>query len=167
MEPVSLVAARAPDRELIENLLELYIHDMSEAHPHVHIARNGRFGYPRLALYWSEPDQRSAFLIKYGDRIAGFALVTRGSPISDDPDCLDVAEFFVLRQYRRAGVGRAAAFLLWRQLPGTWTVRVLESNRGAVAFWSDVVREFTNGTSNESLFTSDGLERRAFTFDSR
>ena len=27
---------------------------------------DGRFGYPRLALYWSEPERRFAFLIKWG-----------------------------------------------------------------------------------------------------
>jgi predicted acetyltransferase len=163
VDTVSLVVAQPEDAELLENLLELYIHDMSEVFPYVQVAPNGRFGYARLPLYWSEPDRRFAFLIRYGDRVAGFVLATRGSPISDDPNVLDVAEFFVLRQYRRSGVGREAAFLLWNRLPGTWTVRVLETNRGAVTFWRDVVREFTNGAATESCFTRDGLERRAFT----
>ena len=56
--------------------------------------------------------------------MAGFSFVTRGSPASDDPETLDVAEFFVLRGWRRSGVGRRAAPLLWDRLPGPWTVRV-------------------------------------------
>ena len=45
---------------------------------------------------------------------------------------LDVAEFFVLRRYRRSGVGRSAAFLIWKHFPGTWTVRrVRRESRGA------------------------------------
>lgn len=45
-------------------------------------------------------------------------------------EALDVAEYFVLRRYRHAGVERRAALLLWDRLPGKWTVRVAEGNPG-------------------------------------
>src|SRR4029453_12175028 len=85
-----------PDRaHLLSNLLELYIHDMSEIFP-LELGAAGRFGYGSLPLYWSEPEKRFAFLIRAGSRLAGFVLVTRGSPVTNHPDDLDVAEFFVL-----------------------------------------------------------------------
>jgi predicted acetyltransferase len=52
----------------------------------IEIGADGRFGYERQALYWTEPERRFAFLIKSGERVAGFVLVTRGSPVSDDPN---------------------------------------------------------------------------------
>ena len=164
---VSLDVATPADSVLLGNLLELYIHDMSEVFRHVELGPDGRFGYKHLPLYWSEPDRRFAFLIRYDGRIAGFCLVTRGSPAVSDPDVLDLAEFFVIRQYRRGGVGQQAAFLLWHRLPGTWIVRVLEANRGARAFWKDSVGTFTHGTFTESKFAREPNEWCVFTFESR
>ena len=163
---VSLDQASEADSALLSNLLELYIHDMSEVFPHVQLGPDGRFGYSRLPLYWSEPDRRFAFLIRCDGRIAGFILVTRGSPAVSDPDVLDVAEFFVLRQYRRAGTGREAAFMLWHRLSGAWIVRVLEKNAGALAFWRDTIATFTQGRFNESRLTREPNGWRVFSFES-
>ncbi len=151
---------------LLANLLELYIHDMSEIVP-IEIGTDGRFGYTRLPLYWSEPNSRWAFLIRSGADVAGFALVTRGSPASDDPAALDVAEFFILRGQRRSGVGRRAALALFDELSGCWVVRVLETNRAGLPFWSAVIREYTGGDFEESSHPGDPIGRRVFTFASR
>jgi len=138
------------DATLLSNLLELYIHDLSEAFPNVELGPDGRFGYGKLALYWSEPESHFPFLIRCDGRVAGFALATRGSPATDEPDVFDVAEFFVLRRYRRSGVGDRAAALLWNRLPGRWIVRVSEGNTGALAFWRGVIAKYTNGAATES-----------------
>ena len=137
---IALHVAGPEDALLLENLLELYLHDLSVVFP-IELGADGRFGYEKLALYWTEPERRFAFLIRDGERVAGFVLVTRGSPVSDDPNVLDVAEFFVLRRYRREGVGRRAAALLWESLPGDWIVRVSAGNRGALPFWRNVIPE--------------------------
>ena len=163
---VSLDRASEADSALLANLLELYIHDMSEVFPHVQLAPVGRFGFSRLPLYWSEPDRHFAFLIRCDGRIGGFILVTRGSPAVLDPNVLDVAEFFVLRQYRRAGTGRQAALLLWHRLPGTWIVRVLEKNVSALAFWRDTIATFTDGRLSESRLSRGPDDWRIFSFAS-
>ena len=163
---VTLETATQSDAPLLSNLLELYIHDMSEVFPFLELGPDGRFGYRRLPLYWSEPDRRFALVIRYDGRIAGFALVTRGSPASPDPEVLDVEEFFVVRKYRRAGVGRAAAFLLWKRFPGQWTVRVSQGNRGALAFWSAVVADFAPGRVRESTLPGEPNAWRVFSFQS-
>ena len=163
---VVLDAATRAERELLSNLLELYIHDLSAAFPSIELGEDGRFGYSKLELYWSEPERRFPFLIRADGRVAGFALATRGSPASDDPEVLDVAEFFVLRRYRRSGVGRQAAALLWQRLPGTWIVRVAESNPGALSFWGDTVGEFTNGGATEYQRPGTPSAWRVFSFES-
>lgn len=141
---IAIEQATPADAALLANLLELYIHDLSEVFP-VEPGADGRFGYPKLALYWSEPEQRLAFLIREGTKTVGFALVTRGSPASDEPDVLDVAEFFVLRRHRRQGCGQRAATLLFDRLPGRWIVRVSEGNRGALLFWESIIVAYTGG----------------------
>jgi predicted acetyltransferase len=146
---IAIEQATPADAALLANLLELYIHDLSEVFP-VEPGADGRFGYPKLALYWSEPEQRLAFLIREGTKTVGFALVTRGSPASDEPDVLDVAEFFVLRRHRRQGCGQRAAALLFDRLPGRWIVRVSEGNRGALRFWESIIVAYTGGQLTRS-----------------
>jgi hypothetical protein len=80
-----------PDAKLaLSNLVELYEHDMSAIFQ-LEVGSDGRFGYDKLPLYWSEPNERFAFFIRSGKRLAGFALATRGSPATDDAQDLDVA----------------------------------------------------------------------------
>lgn len=166
-DAVTLEAASPADATLLSNLLELYLHDLSEAFPAIELGEDGRFGYDSLPLYWSEPDRRFPFLIRTGGRVAGFVLARHGSPMSDDPDVLDVSEFFILRRYRRSGVGRRAAFLVWDRLPGNWIVRVAEGNSGALLFWTEIVDEYTKGRA--SVVTRPGVPSawRVFSFDSR
>ena len=165
-EAVRLERATSDMAPLLENLLELYVHDLSEVFP-VELGPAGRFGYERLPLYWAEPERRHAFFVRCGSRVAGFALATRGSPATDDPSDLDVAEFFVLRAHRRSGVGRRAAFLLWDELPGRWVVRVSEANRAGLPFWEDAIRAYTGGAFTVSAKPGRPHAWRVFTFPSR
>ena len=163
---VELEAATHADGKLLENLLELYIHDLSAAFPSIELGADGRFGYPKLPLYWSEPERRFPFLIRHDARTAGFALATRGSPMSEDPSVFDVAEFFVLRRFRRSGVGRMAARLLWQRLPGTWIVRVSLGSPGALPFWTSVIGEYSAGTAIETTRPGTPHAWRVFSFQS-
>jgi predicted acetyltransferase len=162
---VTLEPATITDAVLIANLLELYIHDLS-AFFAVDIGAEGHFGYAKLPLYWSEPEIRFPFLIRVGGQLAGFVLVTRGSPATEDPRALDIAEFFVLRRHRRSGTGRAAARLLWNRMPGVWIVRVSEANLPALPFWESVIGEYTGGDFQRSSRPGNVHPWRVFSFDS-
>jgi predicted acetyltransferase len=115
---VALVPASKSDESTIKNLLHLYVHDFSEFLG-LKPSEEGWFSYPALPLYWSEAG-RSAFLIRSGGSLVGFALVSQGSVVSGDPTVRDLAEFFVVRGVRRRGVGQAAAHCLFRSMPGKW-----------------------------------------------
>jgi predicted acetyltransferase len=162
-EQAAIEQATLADATLLANLLEFYVHDLSEVFP-IDPGADGRFGYPKLPLYWSEPDKRYAFLIRAGGKALGFALVTRGSPASGNPDVLDVAEFFVLRRHRRSGCGRRAAALLFDRLPGRWIVRVSEGNRGAMRFWESVISTYTRGQFTQSTREGSPHAWRDFSF---
>jgi predicted acetyltransferase len=160
---VTLEKAAIDASSQLANLLELYMHDLSETFP-IKVGADGRFGYDKLPLYWSQPETHFAYLIRSKAGVAGFALVTRGSPVTDDPDDLDLSEFFVLRSYRRGGVGRRAALLLWDRLPGRWVVRVSEMNRAGLAFWEGAVREYTHGAWQEKAHPGKSHMFRVFLF---
>jgi predicted acetyltransferase len=135
------VSMAGPEHEpILANLLELYIHDFSEF-VHTELGDNGRFGYPYLPLYWSEP-HRYPFLIRAEGKLAGFALAKRGSEVSHKKDVWEMAEFFVIRGYRKRNVGTRAAHQVWRKCPGPWEIRVLPSNIAAKDFWSHAIAEF-------------------------
>ena len=147
---VTLENASAGDAVLLSNLMELYIHDLSAMFAHVKLGEDGRYGYPELPSYLSGGSSRCAFLIRYDGSVAGFVLARRGSPASDDPSVLDIAEFFVLRQFRARGIGRAAATVLWNRMPGSWTIRASAGNPDAIRFWRDVAAKYTGGRATES-----------------
>ena len=162
---VVLEPAMQSDAAVLSNLLELYSHDLSDVFV-LEPGADGRFGYEKLPLYWSEPERRFPFLIRAGTRLAGFALVTRGSPASDDPNDFDIAEFFVLRRHRHSGVGRRAAFLLWNRFVTRWIVRVSEGNQEGLRFWANVIGEYTSGTAVQTTRSGNPHAWRVFSFNS-
>ena len=66
---------------ILANLLELYAHDFSELIS-LEPGPDGRFGYDKLLLYWTEAG-RHPLLIAVDGRWASFALVKRGSEICE------------------------------------------------------------------------------------
>jgi predicted acetyltransferase len=50
-----------------------------------------------------------------------------------------MAEFFVMRKYRRAGIGTQSARLVFARFPGSWEVRQVEANVTASEFWRSVI----------------------------
>ena len=51
---VVLEPATRRDSAVVSNLLELYSHDLSDVFA-LELGIDGRFGYEKLPLYWSEP----------------------------------------------------------------------------------------------------------------
>lgn len=154
-----------PEQELIlANLLELYAHDFSEFHD-VAIGADGRFGYNSLPLYWSEPGRHPFLAWVYGE-LAGFVLVKRGSEFSANQDIWDMTDFFVLRGYRRRGIGTQIAHEVWKNFPGSWEVRVMQSNAAGQQFWAHAISTFTDEAAQPVLAEKDGKSWNIFLFES-
>ena len=146
------------------NLFELYAHDFSEFHD-IEIRDDGRFGFEKLSLFWSEPN-RHALLLRYGQKLAGFALVKKGSEITKRENVWDMAQFFVLRRYRRYGVGTEAARQIWSRFPGHWEIRVMESNKVACHFWAHAVKIVLGEEITPIRVEIAGRDWYVFSFDS-
>jgi predicted acetyltransferase len=162
---IEVVPAALEQKPTLANLLELYAHDFSEFHD-LELGDDGRFGYKNLSLYWSEPD-RHPFLVRRDGILAGFALVKRGSEISGDKGVWDMAEFFVIRRYRRLGIGTQTAHEVWRGFPGSWEVRVLQSNVVACNFWERAIAAFTGESTDPAGVEKDGECWKLFSFESK
>lgn len=165
MAHIELEAVLHVQAPALANLLELYAHDFSEFHS-LQIGEDGRFGYGSLSLYWSEPD-RHPFFIRADGKLAGLALVKKGSALSGDQTVWDMAEFFVLRGYRRLGIGTLAAQQVWRRFPGPWEVRVMQSNPSAQLFWARAISDFTCEPSQPVRVEKEGKYWQLFSFASQ
>jgi predicted acetyltransferase len=125
----------ADDRPMVENLWQLYRHDLSEFRGSMP-DRHGLFGPGRLPDHFSGDPDRAQYVVELDDGPAGFTLV-RG--LAEPP--LRIAEFFVVRAARRRGVGRAAALELLARHPGRWEIAFQEENPKAARFWRRLATE--------------------------
>jgi predicted acetyltransferase len=160
---IQVIPAEAKQEPILANLLELYAHDFSEFHD-LEIGTDGRFGYNRLPLYWSEPD-RHPFLIKIDGKLAGLVLVKRGSEVSGNEAVWDMAEFFVVRGWRRRGIGTHVAHEVWRRFPGLWEVRVMQSNDSAQHFWARAISTFIGEPVHSLPLERAGRQWHIFPFE--
>ena len=150
----------APDGvAIVRNLFALYAHDMS-AFVGLDVGDDGAFAIPAsVASYWSGPDasERFPFLVRADGKLAGFALVRR---IVVNPDTYDMGEFFVLRKYRRSGIGRFVARTLFDRFAGAWEMRELPSNAATQTFWRRIIGDYTREafTEGQEFFAAHGRE---------
>jgi len=131
---------------VVKHLLELYKYDFSEF-DNVDVDEQGSYGYTYLDNYWTEPDERFPFLVKVDGKYAGFALIRK---IKKGIDFYySMAEFFIMKKYRKNGIGRHAAFQLFNIFSGHWEVAEIEENLSAQKFWRKVISEYTNNDYKE------------------
>ena len=142
---------------VFERMMQLYLYDFSEIEG-FDVDREGLFrpGPSRLESYWTDPD-RFPFLIYANSKIAGFVLVNDYTCLEENAGAKSIAEFFVMRKYRRRGIGKAAAFLVFDRFPGKWEVRQIRSNLDGYHFWKRVIAEYT-----ENRFTETFLDERTW-----
>ena len=167
---IEIVRATRKDTAVLRQLYELYEHDFSE-YTHADVGETGMYtddGF--LTDYWREP-KWSAFLVRVDHKLAGFAWVLRTTLFGPDAEHgtpaqltalvdsgllgldLDthvlIEEFFIMRKYRRKGIGEYVARHLFSRFPGVWEVSEMVENTPAQAFWRKVIDRYTNGNCVE------------------
>jgi predicted acetyltransferase len=144
---IELQRATPQYRTLLRQLYELYCHDFSPM-TLVDLGDDGYWTADDFLNPW--PNDIHIYLIKVDGQWAGFAWIAFGSYI--DPHVtthLLMDEFFVLRRYRRRGVGEWAAIWLFNQYPGTWEVGEIPENIEAQQFWRTIIGRYTDGQFKE------------------
>jgi predicted acetyltransferase len=160
---VTLVPAEAEDAPRLRNLFQFYAYDFA-AMVGGQVGPEGSFPTPDFAPYWQDA-WRYPLLVRAGEHLAGFALVHQRSRITDDPGTWDVAEFFVLRQLRRQGVGSAAAMKMFDRFRGPWEVRQMRANREATDFWRTVISRYTRAQYTETVYDDERWRGPVQAFD--
>ena len=155
---VEILPLQPAEEAVLANLFELYLHDMAEWFG-FDLRADGRYGYELT-------DAKAPYLVRADGALAGFALTHSAAPWLDDPDSMDVDEFFIVRRFRRHGLGAHVASWLWDRYPAPWLVRVFEANVPAVPFWRGTIAAYTAQAFAEERRIIDDKPWRFFTFDS-
>ena len=135
-EPVTLALVDRSHRAVLENLGQLYRHDLSEAYGHLPNP-DGTFHNRRLDQFRTGADSsQQMWLITVAGGLGGFVL-TRGT----EDGGRTISDFFVVRALRRTGVGREAARQVIAMTRGRWRIGFQFYNPGAERFWKLVATD--------------------------
>lgn len=156
---VQIAPAAAEEHDVLEALMQLYVYDFSEMLA-LDVGDDGRFRGAPI-------EGRDAFLIRVDGKLAGFALIAGKSRLTGEDGVHDVAEFFVLRRYRRTGVGEKAARSLFDRYAGRWEVRQKKENTRAIAFWRRIIDRYTDGRFAEETIDDERWRGPVQRFDNR
>ena len=138
---VDVVAARPEDVPILRRLMQLYLYELFTI-AGWDIGADGLYGSARRTeSFWTDGTHQS-FLITVDRKLAGFVIVGEHSHFFG-PGTRQLSEFFVLRTYRRRGIGGQAATRVFDMFPGKWEVIQLGRNTEAQAFWRSVIGRYT------------------------
>ena len=148
------------ERPLLERLSEFYLYDYTDF-TDWDVGEDGRFAREAWGHGLWARSGRHALLLRVAGKPAGFAIVDERSPLQGGEDRRYVAEFFVLRKYRRRGYGAAMARAVFDRFPGGWHVLQMRDNRAAQSFWRRVIGKYTGGRFAE-VRNADGEPVQVF-----
>ena len=144
-----LISALREHENVIKNLMQFYMYDFSEFVTS-DVEQDGLFkSYPHLEDYWQRSNDRFPYIIKKDERYVGFVLVRFIE--SGHRNYFSIAEFFIMKRYRRLGIGKAVAEQIFNLHKGQWEVHQRETNKPAQLFWRSVINKHTNGKYQERL----------------
>ncbi len=157
---ISIEPILIEQKSVFIQMMELYNYDFSEFSDD-DINEYGYFGYPRIDDYWNE-EGRYPFFIRVDGKLAGLVLVRSCSEHNNLSNPHNIAEFFVMKKYRRKGVGKVASMKIFDMFPGGWEISQWQNNLPAQNFWKQIINEYTNGKYD--TFTAIEKGEVGFTF---
>lgn len=160
---VEVIPATPRDKPVIERLLQLYEHDNSEFFG-ADVDAEGVYRVMDTEGIW-QPGWH-IFLIRFDGQLAGFAFVTWHPSYLGDGETYLMDEFFIMRKYRRRGVGEHVARTLFDRFPGRWEISEWPTNLGVQAFWRRVIGRYTDGHFQEVNLDTPRLRGLVQSFES-
>ncbi|MFS0749403.1 GNAT family N-acetyltransferase [Oceanobacillus sp. 1P07AA] len=143
---VQLINATKDKEETLLNLFQFYIYDFSEF-MEIDIEPNGRFAEYPINDYL-EKENYYTYFVSFNDSYIGFCIIQYNQN-EGDKQYFSVKEFFIMKRYRRMGIGKFVANKVFNMHQGCWEVFQMKSNLPAQRFWSKVIRHFTKGDFTE------------------
>src|SRR5574344_235169 len=125
------------DKNLLENMMQLYLHDIS-IYFHIDFdSTTCKYDY-NLDSYF---EKNVAFFIENEKQEKlGFILIDLLSNTS-----FEISEMFILNNYKRKGIGEEAVKNIFNEYRGNWIVKAVPLSIVAEKFWNNVINNYTNG----------------------
>jgi predicted acetyltransferase len=165
---ISLEPVKIEEKEILKNLGELYIYEVSQYSP-IDVNELGLYDdLDDLDLYWTN-ENRHPFFIKVDGNLAGFVLVCDERQIEEIESNYAIDDFFVMHKYKRHGVGKYCAKYVFEKFKGTWQIWFHPNNKAANKFWTNAVDEYTKGAfevKKNNVPYYDGTIGNTLVFDS-
>lgn len=132
---IKLEKVRLEDRNKLERLLQLYLHDLSLYFPITFNSDICQYEYD-LDKYFID---NYAYFIKSDNDILGFVLID-----DNRNNNYEISEIFVLNNYKRNKIGKEVAIKVFDMYKGNWTIKSVPNSKVAESFWKMVVKDYTN-----------------------
>lgn len=158
------VRSSKQDRQWIQSVYGEYLESLADLNTGLFsVIGTGNPHQDEIFAHWFSNDQSHPLLILKGRDSVGFALVTRPRipTVGEKSSNYRMSEFFIRKQYRRAGIGRDAATLIFNRFAGDWEIVEYLRHPGSVAFWRNVVAGYSAGKFKER--SQDGEVQQRFT----
>ena len=160
---IELIPVEETEKSVLRHLIELYAYDFSE-YDDADVNEHGLYGYTYFDYYWTE-ESRHPFFIRVDGKLAGFVLINDYCYVVKDPGARSIAEFFVMRKYRKKGVGKSVAIQVFDRFPGMWEIIQHGENEPSKEFWASVIRSYTHGNYRQERAKTEWWEGQALIFD--
>lgn len=124
------------DKNRLDSIIQMYMHDISLWFPMDFDSKKCKYTYETDKYF----EDNYAYFIKNNDDVLGFILVD-----DNKDDNYEISEYFVLNNYKRKGIGEIAAFKVFDEFRGNWTIKALPKSPVAEGFWKKIVDKYTDG----------------------
>ncbi len=156
MNNIEIRKALDSEKEIIENIYQFYEYDFSEM-TFDDVEPNGLFErYKYIDRYFTDED-RTLYYVFVSGKIAGFVMMNK-YPYLLPEKVNSIAEFFIMRKYRRSGIGQYTAKYIFENYPGRMIFEVRKLNTKAIAFWQKATDDNNIKIDNITYPNHDGVD---------
>ena len=154
-------------KSVLIQLLNLYCYDFTE-YSNEDINEYGYYVDDDIKYYTENlgiNPKMHPFFILFDGKLAGFVIAGVGSYLLylDDENAYVIENFFIMKKYRRNGIGSFVAKAIFDMFKGKWEVCQKQNNLPARKFWKSVISEYTGNNYQECGTEND--EMVGFIFD--
>ena len=146
---------------ILENLFQLYLHDISY-YLTFEVDNEGKF-FAYDIVSWVQKSENFGYLIYSGGKLCGFVMVDRECLASKSEGTLNLSEIFVLNAYKGKGLASAVLERVFSEHKAVWEVRPVYKSVQAHGFW----KKFFAGYNKKSELVEYKSERYAYIFSSK
>ena len=159
MQDFNLVKIEKSNINILKNLFQLYVHDISY-YLTWEVNSSGEFEAYSLDE-WIENKNNFGYLIYSENNICGFVMVDKEFKVLSEG--FNLSEIFILNSYKGKGLASKVLRYLFDEFKSDWEVRPVYKSKVAEEFW----KKFFDGYDKESKLIEWKEDRFAYTFSSK